>query len=280
MAEDLASWLVTILPDVVRMVKQVGAKIRPYFGKSTDVMRLRYKRDSSPLTAADMTAHECLQQALLEMTPDIAFLSEESQPDDIVKRRHWSRYWLVDPLDGTRGFVEGSEEFTVNIALIDNHQPVLGVIYAPMLELCYYAIQGGAAYKLAGDGEPQVISTERVTERSRVIVGRKLTKPLMLKLLKEWPNTTVYHMHSSLKFCYLAEGKADVYPRLGPTGEWDTAAAQCILQQAGGCVVDLDGKPLQYNASDSLINPPFVALGDPSQSHAVRAFINEKRRSL
>ncbi len=270
-----------LLPKVIEIAKQAGDAILNYHGGQAESLKITRKKDKTLLTEADLKANQIVIDGLQKLTPDIPILSEESIILPFTERQTWQRYWLVDPLDGTRGFVEGCDEFTVNIALIDQHLPILGVIYAPALHLCYYATQDGAAFKQVASSLPVSISTSTMHwANCRIVLGRYLSKTVLLRIYQSQHGAQIERVNSSLKFCWLAEGKADLYPRLGETGEWDSAAGQCILVAAGGVIVDLEGEPLQYNTKASVINPPFVALGDPSSSAEVRKFINEKRRNL
>jgi 3'(2'), 5'-bisphosphate nucleotidase len=192
-------------------------------------------------------------------------LSEESKSIDWDVRRAWGRYWLVDPLDGTREFVKRNGEFTVNIALIENHAPVLGVVLLPVTGELYYGVAGEGAFLEPAPGAlPQPIAT-RPAEAVPVIAGsRSHSNERQAAILANLGDHRLVSVGSSIKFCMVARGDADLYLRLGPTSEWDTAAAQCVVEQAGGAVVDLQGAPFRYNTRESLLNPEFLALGDPS----------------
>lgn len=250
---------------IVRLAKQAGEAIIPFF-KNPKRMQARHKADKTPVTEADLAAHVCLQEGLEQLTPGIPILSEEGNLPSFKIRQQWQHYWLLDPLDGTRGFLRGCDEFSVNIAFIENQQPVLGVIYAPILKSCYFAFKNGAAYRQIGDKASETIQSDSLDWTNlRLLIGQYHSSKRLNLLMERFKQLKVLRLNSSLKFCKIAEGGADIYPRYGPTGEWDTGAGQCILQEAGGLVVDLMGQPLHYNARDSLINPPFLAVGDPSQ---------------
>jgi 3'(2'), 5'-bisphosphate nucleotidase len=230
------------------------------------------KADASPLTAADLAAQQVIMAALARIDPALPVLSEEARALAWSERQHWSRYWLVDPLDGTREFVKRNGEFTVNIALIDDHQSVLGVVLAPVTGELYIAEQGhGAWLQTRADGDWQRIEA-RALAQPPVLAGSRshgsLQDSLLVSLLGA--DHQLVPLGSSLKFCLIARGAADVYLRLGPTSEWDTAAAQCVLQEAGGAVMDLQGRPFRYNRGESLLNPEFIAVGDPSVDWAAR----------
>ncbi|WP_339022813.1 3'(2'),5'-bisphosphate nucleotidase CysQ [Aeromonas salmonicida] len=225
---------------------------------------VEYKGDESPLTAADKGAHEVIVQALAGLTPDIPVLSEESGPEVMGLRHGWSRYWLVDPLDGTKEFVSRNGEFTVNIALIEDGKPLWGLVYAPVLERLWYGGKGMGAWRVA-DGKREAIQTLPHQEGApwRVVGSRNHLSRETLDYLARFGDIErgeieLVSMGSSLKFCIIAEGGAELYPRLAPTCEWDTAAAQAVLEGAGGSVTRLDGSPLAYNKSD-ILNPWFVA---------------------
>ncbi|MDM5138114.1 3'(2'),5'-bisphosphate nucleotidase CysQ [Aeromonas salmonicida] len=225
---------------------------------------VEYKGDESPLTAADKGAHEVIVQALAGLTPDIPVLSEESGPEVMGLRHGWSRYWLVDPLDGTKEFVSRNGEFTVNIALIEDGKPLWGLVYAPVLDRLWYGGKGMGAWRVA-DGKREAIQTLPHQEGApwRVVGSRNHLSRETLDYLARFGDIErgeieLVSMGSSLKFCIIAEGGAELYPRLAPTCEWDTAAAQAVLEGAGGSVTRLDGSPLAYNKPD-IINPWFVA---------------------
>ncbi|HIN69122.1 MAG TPA: 3'(2'),5'-bisphosphate nucleotidase [Methylococcales bacterium] len=271
-------WIQWLKPAVL-IAKEAGAGIMNYYGVPTDRLSVTRKDDNTLLTEADVQAHEIIHNGLQQLTPDIPILSEEGLIPGYPQRSQWSHYWLLDPLDGTRGFVDRRDEFTVNIALIEHRRPVMGVIYAPVLKQCYFALQGEGAFRQELDDEPQSIHTNTMNwEAFYVLLGHYLQTARLPGLFHDVAGCHVVRVNSSLKFCRIAEGKGDIYPRLGDTSEWDTAAAQCILTEAGGAIVDLQGEALQYNAKESLLNPPFVAFGDPTQSKKIIELIHQKRR--
>ena len=227
------------------------------------------KADNSPLTKADMAAHNVILAGLKVLTPDIPVLSEESASVPWETRRQWERYWLVDPLDGTKEFIKRNGEFTVNIALIENGEPVLGAVYVPVQDILYCGMRDGGAWKIAA-GQQERITVARLDPAQttlRVVASRshrgEVLDAWLAKIQTRYSNLELVSMGSSLKICLLAEGLADVYPRLAPTSEWDTAAAQAVLEAAGGVLVDEAGKPYRYNQKADLLNPFFFALGDP-----------------
>ena len=224
-----------------------------------------HKSDDSPLTKADLAAHKVIVDGLTQLTPEIPILSEESASIPFEERKQWNKYWLVDPLDGTKEFIKKNGEFTVNIALIDHGKSILSVVYVPVTQVSYSAAVGVGVYKRA-DGKKSSIMVMKNSRFKPTVVG---SRSHMSDEVKDYLSRLGQHelvsMGSSLKFCLVAEGKADLYPRLGLTSEWDTAAAQCIVEQAGGQVVTMDGKPLIYNSKDSLLNPHFMVYGDKSK---------------
>lgn len=232
------------------------------------------KEDRSPLTAADMAAHNAICAALAELTPDVPVLSEESAALPFAERRQWSRYWLVDPLDGTREFIKRNGEFTVNIALIENHQTIMGVITVPVTGVCYYAAKSLGAFKINSEGITESIKV-KTSEINRITIAgsRSHGSEKQTAFIDSLGGAEILAIGSSLKFCIIAEGNADIYPRFGLTSEWDTAAAQCIVEEAGGCVVDMDFKPIRYNTKDSLLNPEFLVIAD--QSFNWKKYIDE-----
>ena len=223
---------------------------------------VEHKEDDSPLTAADLAAHRVIVDGLRALAPQIPILSEESSEQaGWDERRGWPRYWLVDPLDGTREFVKRNGEFTVNIALIEEHRPLLGVVYAPALEELYWAWDGANAHFSTKSQGGELRTRPRATPLL-VAGSRSHADPRMVTALDRLGPLTLVPLGSSLKFCRAARGEVDLYIRYGPTSEWDTAAGQCVLEQAGGRVTELDGRVLRYNAKESLLNPDFLACGD------------------
>ncbi len=246
--------------DVIAIAYDAGEKILEVYNSRFSV---EHKADKSPLTMADIAAHNAISAALNRLTPDIPVLSEESAAIPYSTRRTWSQYWLVDPMDGTREFVKRNGEFTVNIAFIDAGRPLLGVIQRPVSSVCYYGICGQGAYKQNADGSKTVMSTKSTDLNELVIVSsRSHGNAKQQAFLEQFPGAEVVSVGSSLKLCMIAEGLIDIYPRFGPTSEWDIAAAQAIVEEAGGIMADMGNKRLLYNQKDSLINPWFVAIAD------------------
>ncbi|MDF2179228.1 3'(2'),5'-bisphosphate nucleotidase CysQ [Aliiglaciecola sp. CAU 1673] len=225
------------------------------------------KDDDSPVTSADYKANQIINTFLQEHTPDIPIMSEEQNNGMLADRQHWKRYWLIDPIDGTQEFVARSGDFAVNIALIEDNQPVIGVIYWPAGDVLYYASKNHGAYKESAK-EDKRIFVRKLDDpsQSRVIiaVSRRQAQEKVLSKMSSHRHYDVLPLGScSLKACHIAEGKADVFLRIGTTGEWDTGASQCIVSEAGGKVLAANFEPLTYNRRNSLVNPDFVVLGDP-----------------
>jgi 3'(2'), 5'-bisphosphate nucleotidase len=248
--------------------KQAGVEVINYYQHGN--FSAEVKEDDSPVTCADIAANDILMTHLQKMTPDIPIMSEEVGTVPLEQRKHWSKYWLLDPIDGTGEFILASGDFAVNIALIEDGHPTIGVIYAPDKNTVYYGQKGLGAFKDDGQSITQLkVATydESIRGRSRAIkvaVSRRQHHELMGQYL----NKDDYHFEyvplgsCSLKNCIIAEGLADCYLRMGPTGEWDTGASQCILEQAGGFIVSSEYLPLTYNKRESVMNPDFFSLGN------------------
>ena len=253
-----------------RICRAAGAEILAVYQQS-QAIEVSLKSDDSPLTEADQRAHQLIVTELARLTPDIPILSEESDSIDPETRRQWRTYWLVDPLDGTKEFISRNGEFTVNIALIESGVATLGVVHVPVSGLSYLGICGQGAWKQLAEGEALAISTATLNpdlKRVTVAASRNHKGEHMAALIKHLAaalgQVELIDMGSSLKICLAAEGKVDIYPRLAPTCEWDTAAAHAILKAAGGELVDAHFKPLRYNQKQNLLNPHFFAIADPS----------------
>lgn len=250
------------LRDAVRVIAhQAGEVIMQVYAADFDVAQ---KRDLSPVTEADLAAHRVITAGLSQLTPSLPILTEEGQMPDWAQRRQWSHYWLVDPLDGTREFIKRNDEFTVNIALISGDRAVLGVVYAPALGNDYAAIAtdlpGGGSWRFDRDGAEVIRTQPQLDNGVRLALSRSHLGAREQALMAQFGEVEVIRCGSALKSCLVAEGRADLYPRFGPTSEWDTAASQCVLEAAGGMLVGLDGQPLRYNQKESLLNPWFVAM--------------------
>jgi len=257
-----------LLPSVIALADEVGQAIMAIYQNGFSVTA---KADDTPVTEADLCADRIITAGLKKLEPSLPVLSEESLIAAYSERIQWPCYWLVDPLDGTREFIRQNDEFTVNIALIAGHHPILGVITQPSTGLCYFAAQGAGAYKQLKGGAAKVIQSRPCPTDSVVVtVNRSQKQNVCLQaFLKEIGSHEVIYRGSSLKSCLVAEGLADVYCRLGPTSEWDTAAAQCIVEEAGGVVADTFNRRLQYNRRETLLNPEFDVSGDPTVDWSV-----------
>ncbi len=244
--------LAELLEDVSILAREAGAAVMEiYRSGKADVQS---KKDSSPLTEADLASHRIIVEGLGKIG-DYPVLSEESALISYEERKNWHRYWLVDPLDGTKEFINRTGEFTVNIALIEDKYPILGVVYAPVVDRMYYAASGCGAYREADGIIAGIGVSSIVPDKLRVVASRSHRGDALDEFLEKLGQHECVSMGSSLKFCLVAEGSADLYPRLGPTMEWDTAAAQAVVEEAGGMVVDNEsGARLRYNKRD-LRNP-------------------------
>jgi len=257
---------------VVAIARAAGDAIMEIYATA---FQIAHKEDRSPLTQADQRAHEIIVAGLRELDPDIPILSEESSRREIADRALWQRYYLVDPLDGTKEFIKRNGEFTVNIALVENHRAVMGVVRAPALDLDYWgALELGAFRAAEGDATTPIRVCAPAPTPVRVVGSRSHRGTSLQGFLDRLGPHRLVPMGSSLKICLVAAGEADVYPRLGPTSEWDTAAAQAILESAGGYMIDLEGQPLRYNTKGDLLNPFFLAFGDRAQNYLALAQSN------
>lgn len=246
------------LNKIIAVAIAAGQEILAIYQK--DDFGEREKSDNSPLTEADIASHQLIMQQLQNLTPAIPILSEESANIPWEMRKTWHRYWLIDPLDGTKEFIKRNGEFTVNIALIDNHKPVLGVVHAPALGTTWVGEKEGSAMKIVAGEQKKIHVIPHVTGQPWKVVGSRTHAGDSLKtFLSSLGPYELISMGSSIKLCLVAEGKAELYPRLGPTSEWDTAAAHAVVNAAGGEVVIAEnGQPLLYNTKDSLLNPHFL----------------------
>ncbi len=249
-----------------QLAVQAGSEIMHYYAQTT--VETEYKQDNSPLTAADKAAHELIYQGLKEFILDeqgaAPVLSEEGKHIPFIERQHWQRYWCVDPLDGTREFLAHNDEFVVNIALIANHQPIIGIIYVPAKRIGYLAWRGGGAYQCIEETRERIVSKHPVSTPVRVVVSRHCDPLKLQPWLVKLGQTQVEHQGSAWKFGRLAAGEADLIMRLSPTNEWDNAAGHCIVEEAGGAIICLNGEPLEYNRSGSTEQGHFIAVADKS----------------
>jgi 3'(2'), 5'-bisphosphate nucleotidase len=254
---DLRALADALLP----VAASAGAAIMKVYDGAFAVER---KDDNSPLTLADLESQRIILESLRQLTPDIPVLSEESAQAPWSVRQSWRELWVVDPLDGTREFVKRNGEFTVNIALVIEHEPVLGVVAAPAQDITFWGAAGIGAFRRDEHGAVAPIRVSPPASPLRVVGSRSHMSPETAAYLAGFPPHEMTGVGSSLKFCLVAEGKAELYPRFGPTSEWDTAAGQALLEAAGGHVTRMDGHRLRYNCRESLINGDFVAFSHPS----------------
>lgn len=259
---SLSEWL----PEVFQLAEAAGEKILDIYTTNFSVSN---KTDNTPVTCADLAANELIEGRLKALTPDIPILSEESEQLSYQQRKTWQTYWLVDPLDGTKEFIKRTGEFSVNIALVHEHQAIMGVIYNPVKKCVYYAIKGSGAFYQPENEKAQMIHVSKKRRQRIILAGTRATFSVEMAAFVKNLSLTTYgyemiKMGSSLKSCLIAQGVADIYARLGPTSEWDTAAAQCIVEEAGGLITDTRMQPLRYNTKESLLNPHFFVFGDKS----------------
>ena len=262
-----------LLDTVVALCRRAGEEILRIY-RDPESLQVSRKEDDSPLTAADLAAHKVLTAGLEGLLPGVPLLSEEGCVPPWETRRQWQRYWIIDPLDGTKEFINRNGEFTVNVALVENGEAVLGVVYVPVQQICYAGYRGAsgaAAWKYAG-GERRAIATRALGavmsgDEAFVLVasrrhGADAVVDLQESLRQRFGELQTRNMGSSLKLCLVAEGCADLYPRLAPTSEWDTAAAQAIVEAAGGQVLTDELRPMRYNTREEILNPWFYVVGD------------------
>ncbi|MDW7550947.1 3'(2'),5'-bisphosphate nucleotidase CysQ [Pseudoalteromonas peptidolytica] len=245
-----------LLEEVLNLSIRAGEAIMKIYAKDFNI---EFKEDESPVTEADLAAHKVILAGLKELTPELPILSEESAVIDWEERRQWQSYWLVDPIDGTKEFIKKNGEFTVNIALINNGEPILGVVHAPALNESYLAEQSIGAFKQTGEARIELKVTTKPNQGVIKVVGsRSHPSADLAQYLTRFEQVDMVPKGSSLKLCLVAEGKADVYPRLGPTSEWDTGAGHAVANIAGASVAQLNGEPLRYNQKADYLNPYFV----------------------
>jgi 3'(2'), 5'-bisphosphate nucleotidase len=259
-----------LLDSVIALAVEAGTAILEVYERQS--INVHHKQDESPLTEADMAAHKTLQAGLELLLEGVPVLSEESKTPSFSVRKNWQKYWIIDPLDGTKEFISRNGEFTVNIALVDRHAPVLGVVHVPVSGITYAGTTELGAFRQDQGGRRTPIEVRTMNGRGgqdnpvTVVASRRhgagAVNDLLQKMADEFELIETSNMGSSLKLCLVAEGSADLYPRLAPTMEWDTAAAQAVVEAAGGVVRNAEFEPLRYNTKDDLRNPHFYVLGD------------------
>ena len=247
-----------LTPHLITLTTQVGEMIMSYYKTSVTI---ETKSDQTPLTVVDQKAHQLLSTALSQLTPSIPIISEESELVDFSERSSWNEYWLMDPLDGTRDFIEQTGEFCICIAYIKNNRPIFGFIYAPLSKTHYFTNDQSSAFKLQNNTTTKLQVSPKKSPLEVVIGHHSSHNQKLHNHLDRFEQYRISHLGSALKFCKIAEGEYDYYPRFGPCSEWDTAAGVCILEAAGGQVLGEDAQPLRYNTQDSLKSPIFFASG-------------------
>ena len=262
-----------MLSDVIKkkealfhIIRTAGTEILKVY--QSGHFQVKLKEDQTPLTIADHKSNEVIIEGLKTLFPNIPFLSEESRKTPYEERKEWDYFWLIDPLDGTKEFIKRNDEFSVNIALVHNNRPVLGLLYLPVLDILYYAIQGLGAFKIDENNKKTKMPLHEIEHNQKndsigIIFSKSHftgeTQKFVKKLQEKFTSVTRISVGSAMKLAYLAEGQADIYPRLAPTMEWDTGAGQIIIEEAGGKIIDFNTKkPLVYNKKD-LRNPWFIA---------------------
>jgi len=248
---------------VIALANQASEAIMQVYAGDNASFQIQHKDDDSPLTRADLAAHHIISEGLSQLTPDLPILSEESAAIPWSQRRQWQRYWLVDPLDGTREFIKRNGEFCVNIALIEHGRAVFSLIQSPVSHVIWHAQLGEGAYRRYGEEQHAISTCKPAAHPLRVVATRSQRGTLVAGALARMGDIEQFGMGSALKFCHMAEGHIDVHLRMHPTQEWDTAAGQCLLEATGGVVLSLSGKPFRYNQREALTNGHFIALGDP-----------------
>lgn len=249
-----------LIEQLIEISKEAGKAILEVYNTDFDY---EIKKDLSPLTKADTLSNNIICKRLKALTPEIPILSEENSDIPFSVRSQWSQYWLVDPLDGTKEFINRNGEFTTNIALVRDNKPIFGVINIPVENQIYWGAKGLGSYVIDNDKEPRKIQVNtRNNKKIRILTSRShaVNENLILKKLE---NYEIVRAGSSLKFCLIASGIADIYPRFGPTSEWDIAAGHAILESAGGFIVDMNKKQIEYNKKASYINNNFIACSTP-----------------
>lgn len=254
-----------LIPDVVQLAEQAGFAILTYWNNNPET---QLKADNSPVTVADLAANQIIINGLRKLTPSTPILSEENSFISYDTRKTWHQWWIVDPLDGTKEFIAGNSDFTVNIALVQDGVVCFGVVFIPATKLCYIGGKSLGAWRVDSEGNKQKIKATKANPNELSIVASRrhgsMKQHLFLLALQQQTKSVLKNAGSSLKFCLLAEGSADCYPRFAPTCQWDTAAAQGVLEGAGGEVFNEKGEPLNYLPRKDYLNPNFIALADPN----------------
>jgi 3''(2''),5''-bisphosphate nucleotidase (EC 3.1.3.7) len=248
----------SILPDVIKIADEASEKVLHIYQSD---FKVNYKEDHSPITAADIASHDIIVKGLRQISRDIPVLSEEGAEIPWEERKKWRRFWLIDPIDGTKDFTQRTGEFTVNIAMIEDGEPVMGVVTAPALKEAFWGIKGEGAHMRDRTGRVHRIRVAEPKDTLRVVASKNHLNEETRAFIDTLGAHETVQAGSSLKFCRIAEGHADIYPRMGPTSEWDTAAAHAVLVAAGGKVQTPEGHPLVYG-KENILNPNFIAAGN------------------
>lgn len=248
----------SILPDVIKIADEASEKVLHIYQSD---FKVNYKEDHSPITAADIASHDIIVKGLRQISRDIPVLSEEGAEIPWEERKKWRRFWLIDPIDGTKDFTQRTGEFTVNIAMIEDGEPVMGVVTAPVLKEAFWGIKGEGAHMRDRTGRVRRIRVAEPKDTLRVVASKNHLNDETRAFIETLGAHETVQAGSSLKFCRIAEGHADIYPRMGPTSEWDTAAAHAVLVAAGGKVQTPEGQPLVYG-KENILNPNFIAAGN------------------
>ena len=248
----------SILPDVIKIADEASEKVLHIYQSD---FKVNYKEDHSPITAADIASHDIIVKGLRQISRDIPVLSEEGAEIPWEERKKWRRFWLIDPIDGTKDFTQRTGEFTVNIAMIEDGEPVMGVVTAPALKEAFWGIKGEGAHMRDRTGRVHRIRVAEPKDTLRVVASKNHLNEETRAFIEALGSHETVQAGSSLKFCRIAEGHADIYPRMGPTSEWDTAAAHAVLVAAGGKVQTPEGHPLVYG-KENILNPNFIAAGN------------------
>ena len=251
-----------VLDSIINVSKNAGQSILDIYNDENKFNNIEIKKDNSPLTLADKASNNIICSSLKKLYPDIPILSEEGTTIDYYERKKWKNFWLIDPLDGTKEFIKRNGEFTVNIALIKDSKPILGVVYAPVLDITWYGSKDIGSFKIEGDSNSKkinVINSIDDNKNIKIVSSRSHSNsPKLEEYTSQFKKFELIKMGSSIKICLVADGSAHYYPRFGPTMEWDTAAAHAIVKYAGGNILNINSKlELRYN-KENLLNPGFL----------------------
>jgi len=262
-----------LIISTVEIAKEAGEAISEIYSSDFDY---QFKKDLSPITAADNLSHKMITERLQLLTPEIPILSEENCVIPYKIRSKWTQYWLVDPLDGTKEFIKKNGEFTVNIALIDNNSPIFGVIHLPVTNETYWGSQvNGSFYSTENNDAEPISVSDNHQNPIRLVASRSHPSEILAFLLEKIVDYEIIEVGSSIKFCHIASGQADCYPRFGPTSEWDTAAGEAIVRFAGGHVVTANGDSMNYNLKEDYLNPNFIVSNGKIISERILSLINQ-----